>query len=404
MRVSKQVIYLMLAATMLLSLAACGQKDDGTGGKEDGATTETLTTDAGSIKIGAIFAQTGGAAFLGVPEAETIEMMVADINTSGGINGRKIELLMEDTKTSADEALSAVKKLVKEGAVVIIGPTTSGVTMAVKEFCNKAQVPLVSCAAAEVITNPMAPYVFKTAQKDTHAAQRIYDYMVAKGIKKVALISATSGFGAAGRTQLNTVAAEYPTIEIVADETYGPADTDMTAQLLKIKESGAEAIVNWSIVPAQSLVLKDKKKLQMDDIAMFQSHGFSNIEYVKAAGDAAEGVVFPASRVLIAEQLPENGILRPLLTGYKSAYEAKTGKAVSAFGGYAHDAMNMVVAAIESNDATREGIRDGIEALKEFKGASGIYNMTPEDHTGLTKKAFVMLTVKDGKFTLADQQ
>ena len=208
------------------------------------------------IRIGCLFAVTGKAAWLGEPEKKTAEMLADEINAAGGINGRKIKLIIEDDQADNTRAVTAVKKLIEKDKVcAIIGPSVTGTTMAIIPIMQEAKIPLVSCAAAAAIVEPVAEryWIFKTPQKDSDAVRRIYEHMISKGIKDVGLITATSGFGDAGRTQLKALAAEYK-INLVADETYAPTDTDMTAQLVNIRKANAQAVINWSIEPAQAIV------------------------------------------------------------------------------------------------------------------------------------------------------
>jgi len=352
------------------------------------------------IKIGAILAVTGPASFLGAPEARTAEMLVEQINAEGGVLGRKIELIVKDSGASPEKAVSFAKQLIEEERVVaIIGPSTSGETMQIKPICEEAGMVLVSCAAAEVIVNPVAKFVFKTPQKDSQAVTWIYKTMNEMGIKKIAVLSGNTGFGNAGKGQLESMAAEFG-IEIAANEVYDKGATDLTDVLTKVKGAGADAVVNWSIVPAQSIVPKNMKQLGME-MPLFQSHGFGNIKYVEAAGKAADGIVFPAGRLLIVDVLPDDHPQKAVLAKYKSDYEAKYGDAVSTFGGHAYDALMLVVSAVKqagSTDAAK--VRDAIENMKGFVGTGGVFNFSPEDHNGLGLDAFEMLTVKGGKFTV----
>lgn len=348
-------------------------------------------------KVGAVFAITGPAAWLGEPERNTVKMIQEQVNAQGGINGHPLEIIIEDTVGEEAKAVMAVQKLInRDNVLAIVGPTRSGTTMAVIPIIEKAEVPLVSCAAAEAIVNPVKKWVFKTPQKDSDAAIRIYEKMKEMNISKVAIITATEGFGMEGRKQLTQLAPKYG-ITIVADETYGPKDTDMTAQLTKIKGTDAQAIVNWSIVPGQATIIKNRKQLGMT-IPLFQSHGFGNIKYARAAGDAADGVLFPAGRLLVADSLPDNHPQKALLEKYKNDYETKFKGDVSTFGGHAYDALTLVVAALRAVGPARAKIRDYIENTKNFVGTGGIFNYSAEDHTGLTKDAFEMITIKSGKF------
>jgi len=358
-----------------------------------------LRKPAVAYKVGAIFAVTGPAAWLGTPERNTAKMIEEEVNKAGGINGHPLEIIIEDTVGDPTRTVTAAKKLItKDEVLAIVGPSRSGTTMAVIPIVEEAKVPLVSCAAAEAIVVPVKRWVFKTPQKDSDAAMRIYETMREQGISKIAIITGTTGFGDQGRKQLKKLAPELE-IEIVADETYGPNDTDMTAQLTKIKASEAQAVVNWSIVPGQVIVAKNMRQLGMK-IPLFQSHGFGNIKYAQTAGEAGEGIIFPCGRLLAVDTLADDHPQKEVLAKYKKEYEAKHEEDVSTFGGHAWDGLQLVIAALREVGPDREKIRDYIENTKNFVGTGGIFNFSPEDHSGLTKDAFEMLTVKNGKFVV----
>jgi len=353
-----------------------------------------------TIKIGAILAVTGPASFLGAPEAKTLEMMVEDINKKGGIKGSKIELIIKDSGASPEKALSFAKQLIEEDKVLaIIGPSTSGETMKIKSVAEEAKAILISCAAAEVIVNPVAKYVFKTPQMDKHAVMKIFEQMKAMKLSKAGVLSSNTGFGKAGKEQIEKLAPEYG-IQIVANEVYDKAATDLTAEVTKVKASGAEAIINWSIEPAQSIVIKNARQIGFKG-QIFQSHGFGNIEYVKAAGEAAEGVIFPAGKLLVADTLPNNDPQKAVLIQYKKDYESKFKEEASTFGGHAYDAMLILTKAMEkANSTDKEAVRNAIEGLKGVVGTAGVFNFSAQDHNGLDINAFEMLIVKKGKFAV----
>lgn len=375
----RNIIVMAIIGVMLLPITSCSTKK--------------------TIKIGAIFAVTGGASNLGAPEEKTAKMVVDDINENGGINGQQVELIIKDSAGKTENAVSFAKQLIEEDQVVaIIGPTTSGETMAIKDLCEESKTPLICCAAAEAIVDPQAHYVFKTPQKDSFVVAWIFGAMQEKNITQIGVLASLSGFGQAGLGQLEKYAGDYG-ITITAQESYDPATTDLTAPLTKLQASGAEAIVNWSIGPAQSIVAKNMKQLNLD-IPLYQSHGFGNIKYVEAAGAAAEGVIFPCGRLLIAEELSDDNPQKSLLMEYKSAYEALYNEEVSTFGGHAYDALLLLKTAIEQAKSTdRDAIADAIENITDLPGTAGIFNMSSTDHNGLGMDSIVLLTVKDGKFT-----
>jgi branched-chain amino acid transport system substrate-binding protein len=402
MRFSKTLWCFTLLALAVFGLQGCQKKEEsGKPGASD-QKKEAGTTKAGEgpIKIGGIFSITGPVSNVGDPEAKTARMLVDKINAQGGINGRQIELSVEDDQGNETQAVNAANQLIKQGVVAIIGPSRSGTTLAIADLCNQKEVPLISCAAAAVITDPVRPYIFKTAPKDSDAAEQIFDHMTAHGVKRVGLLTDNTSFGQEGLTQMKKVLPKYPGLEIVATESFGKDDSDLRPQLSKIQAAGAEAIVGWSILQGQSIMLKNAKTLGLT-IPLYQSHGFANIEYVKAAGEAAEGVFFPASRILVAEQLADDDPLKKTLVEYKKEYETTYKTDVCTFGGHVYDALYMITDAVEKKGADRKAIRDHLETIKDFKGTAGVFNLSPEDHTGLTKAAFEMLTVKNGAFTIA---
>jgi len=356
---------------------------------------------AETIKVGAILAITGPASFLGAPEAKTLEMLVADVNAKGGIGGKNIELIIKDSQASPEKAISFAKQLIEEEKVfAIIGPSTSGETMAIKNLAEESKTLLISCAAAEVIVKPVAKYVFKTPQMDRDAVIRIFEQMKKMNISKIGVLSSNTGFGKAGKEQIEKLAPEHG-IQIAVSEVYDKAATDLTAEVTKLKAANVQGVVNWSIEPAQAIVIKNARQIGIT-APIFQSHGFGNIQYVQAAGAAAEGVIFPAGRLLVAETLSDKNPQKALLLDYKKKYEAKFKEDVSTFGGHAYDAFLILTKTIEKAGADKEKVRTAIETTKGLVGTAGVFNFSAEDHNGLDKNAFEMLTVKNGKFVVLE--
>jgi len=352
------------------------------------------------IRVGAILAVTGPASFLGGPESKTLTMLAEEVNAKGGINGHKVELYIMDSGANPEKAVSFAKQLIEEKKVLaILGPSTSGETMKIKGIAEEGKTILLSCAAAEVIVNPVAKWVFKTPQKDSDAVQAIFNQMKRMKISKIGVLSGNTGFGKAGKGQIEKLAPKNG-ITILASEVYDKTATDLTAEVTKLKAANVQALVNWSIVPAQSIVIKNARQIGFVG-PIFQSHGFGNIKYVEAAGPAAEGVIFPAGRLLVADQLPDSNPQKPVLVKYKNDYEKKYKEEASTFGGHAYDAFMILANAIEKSGSTdKEKVRDAIETMRGFVGTGGIFDFSPQDHNGLDIDAFELLTVKNGKFAI----
>ena len=354
-------------------------------------------------KVGAVFSVTGRASFLGEPEKKTVEMISEAINKVGGINGHPLEVIVYDDESDETKCVLAVKRLIKKDNVpVIIGPSLSGNTMAVIKIANEEHIPLVSCAASNKIVTPVdeRKWIFKVPQSDSLAVEKIYDYLLKKGITKIAIMSVSTGFGASGREELLRIAPEVG-IEIVADERYGPQDTDITAQLTRIRSTDAQAIVNWSVGPTQVLAVKNWKDLGMTSIPFFQSHGFGSPKNIELAAGAAEGVFCPLGKVNIPLLVADNDPQKKVIMLYNEAYEKKYGEPISSFGGHAWDSLNLVIDALRAVGPDPAKIRDYIENRKNFIGQHGVFNFSPTDHNGLTKDAFEMVVVKNGTWALA---
>ncbi|HXX54322.1 MAG TPA: ABC transporter substrate-binding protein, partial [Thermodesulfovibrionales bacterium] len=306
-------------------------------------------------------------------------------------------LIIKDSGSSPEKAVSFAKQLIEEEKVfAIIGPSTSGETMAIKNIAEEGKTILMSCAAAEVIVSPIAAHVFKVAPKDSSAVEMIFNQMKKKGISKIGVLSSNTGFGKAGKEQIEKLAPSHG-IQIAVNEIYDKSATDLTAEVTKLKAANVQAVINWSIEPAQSIVIKNIRQIGLT-LPIFQSHGFANIQYVKAAGVAAEGVMFPAGRLVVADALPSGNPQKAVLESYKKAYESTYKEDVSTFGGHAYDSLMILARAIKDAGFDRERVRTSIENIKGFIGTAGIFNFSPTDHNGLDINAFEMLIVKDGKF------
>lgn len=365
-----------------------------------GLMTASVSFAAGTIKIGGLFAVTGPASFLGEPEKNTLEMLVKETNDKGGINGIMLEAVIYDTTGDATKAVQLATRLIKDDKVsVIIGPSTTGESMAVIPVAEKHKIPLVSCAAGIKITDPAKHWVFKTPANDHVAAEKILNYMTKQKQKSIALLTVTDGFGASGREQIK-VLAKQKGFTIVADEVYSPKDTDMTAQLTKIRGIKPDAIICWGTNPGPAVITKNIKQLGLQ-VPLYMSHGVASKKFIELAGaEAAEGVMLPAGKLAIFDALPKNDPQSKLLKEYDHSYKKHNGTEASTFGGYAYDAFLLVTTAIKKSGATSEQIRNGLEKTHKLVSISGVFNMTPKDHNGLDLSAFEMVRVTKGDWAL----
>ncbi|OGA32188.1 MAG: ABC transporter substrate-binding protein [Betaproteobacteria bacterium RIFCSPLOWO2_12_FULL_62_13b] len=354
------------------------------------------------IKVGAFLSITGPASFLGDPENKTLELYVEKINASGGVLGRKLQLVAYDDAGDADKARTFARRLIDQDKVdVLVGGTTTGTTMAVVPLAEAAQIPFISLAGAVVIVEPVKKWVFKTPHTDRMACEKIFADMRSRKLSKVALISGAGGFDKSMRGECLGVAKKMG-IGVVADENYGAGDTDMTAQLTKIKNTaGVQAVLNPGFGQGPAIVTKNFRQLGIK-VPLYQSHGVASKEFIKLAGGAAEGVRLPAAALLVAETLPANDKQKPVVVNYKREYESRFKSDVSTFGGHAYDGLMLAVEAMKKSKSTDKAkMRDAIEGIRGYIGTAGVVNMSAKDHMGLDQSAFRMLEVKGGNWVLA---
>ena len=351
-------------------------------------------------KIGGIFAITGPASFLGEPERNSMELLAEQINAGGGINGHPIELVIYDTEGDATKAVLNANKLIeKDNVLAIVGPSLSGTTLGVIPIAEKGQVPLISCAASVKITTPVKKWVFKTPQTDVMAVAKIYNYIKGQGVKKIAILTVSNAFGDSGRQQLLEQSADYG-FEIVADESFGPQDTDMTPQLTKIRALKPQAIICWGTNPGPAVIAKNMRQLGIKT-PLYQSHGVASKKFIELAGEEANGIILPTGKILVAGELADSDPQKQVLQKYVADYEAKYKVAVSGFGGYAWDGLQILAQALEKAGDDRAKIRDEVEKIDGYVGISGIFRFSPQDHNGLNKEeAFVMVKIVEGDWQI----
>lgn len=354
-----------------------------------------------AYKVGAVFAVSGFNAPLGTPEKQTVEMIEEQINANGGIDGHPLDVIVYDTESDTTKCVTRVDSLIEQGVVAIIGPSSTGESMALIDTVTGAEIPLISLAAGVTIVTPVQDrkWVFKTPQSDLLAVQELYKYIEqVEGFTKIAIITDTGGFGKGGKAILEAQAANYG-LNIVANEDFDPTQQDMTAELTNIKNGPAEAIVCWGTNPGPAIIAQNRVALNIT-IPLFQSHGIANKQFIELGGTAVNGVIFPAGKLLIAEQLPDSDPQKDVLVEYKTDFEAKYGAGTAnTFGGHAYDALSMVIMALDKVGPDKAKIRDYIETITGWPGTGGVFNMSAQDHNGLTEGCFVMIEIANEQWT-----
>ncbi|MBI4247187.1 MAG: ABC transporter substrate-binding protein [Candidatus Rokubacteria bacterium] len=359
-----------------------------------------------TYKIGAIFSISGPGSSLGVPERDTALMLQADINARGGVKGpdgklHPLKIVIYDDASDETKAVLAAKKLIDEDRVaVIVGTTLSGTSLAIVDTVQKAEVPMISAAAAIKIVEPAAErkWIFKTPQSDHLIVGVLTDHLKARGLIRVAWLNVDYAFGQLGWIEFEK-AAQRLGLQVVANEKFGQKDVDMTAQLTRVKAANPQAVIIWSIPPSASIATKNYGDLGLK-APLFHSHGVGNRRFIELAGPAVNGVVFPVGKLLVAEQLADTDPQKAVLLAYAREFEAKYGPR-NTFGGHAWDAVQLAVRALERAGTDRAKVRTAVESTRNFVGITGVFDFSPTDHNGLDRRAVTMVQIVDGQWKLA---
>lgn len=407
----RSLVLIMVLLLVAFGVFACGDSStDTTAGATDTTAGATDTTAAGGaaptgdpVVVGAIVSATGPGSALGEQERNVLEMMQEVVNGQGGVLGRPLKIVIEDDKSDPKEAVTAANRLLQqEKAVALIAATISSSTLAVKEIAASKQIPQIAMAAANDITDkaPME-WIWRTPHKDALAAARALTYVSETlGVKKIAVLHDENAFGSSGMAEIEKTA---PTLglEIVASESYKTNDTDLTAQLTKIKGANPEALIVWGTNPGPALAAKNMKQLSMT-IPYIGSHGIANKSFIELAGDAAEGVAFPAGRLLVPSSITEPD-QKTVTEEFIQAYQAKYSASPNTFAGYAFEAVKLLVNAIEKAGSTdAAAIQSAMNATQGFWGPDGQYNYSETNHDGLVPEDMIMVKIEGGAWVLAE--
>ncbi|MRR13142.1 ABC transporter substrate-binding protein, partial [bacterium] len=321
----------------------------------------------------------------------------------GGVDGHPIEIVYEDDATDPDTAVAATTRLIdKEGVLAIIGATGTGSTMAMRQEVVRAGIPQVSPAGGTVITSDFNELVFQTPWSNSLVIPYELAYIKDQGITKIALISDSGGFGKDGAAVVKAKAAAAG-MTITADEVFNAGDADMSAQLTKIKGSGAEAVLMVTAGKEAAIVAKNMKDLAMT-IPLFGTHGNARKEFIEGAGPAAEGFKFAAGKILLPDAYGTDTEGYDVATDFIARYTDEFGKAPDTFAGHAYDALYIIVNAMKTLDEgfTPGDLRDAIEKTSGFVGIGGTFTYSATDHNGMSESDLVMYQVKNGEWVLAE--
>ncbi|MFO1293615.1 MAG: ABC transporter substrate-binding protein [Rubrivivax sp.] len=363
---------------------------------------DAMSQEKRAYKIGSVFSVTGAGGLLGERMKMTVEMMVEQINKSGGINGHPVKLIVYDAASDVTKAVAATNRLITQDEVDIISGAgnMSGLSLAMKPIAMRHGVPMISNAGARPIVEPIdkSTWAFKSHLTDKEIVGRAIDWWKSKGITRVALLSDTTGFGTSARDELK-LQAPGAGINVVAWEEFDAAASDLVPQLTRIRGANPEVILCWTVAPSGVVFMKNARQLGMKQILM---HGFGYVvpKYMEMAGEAAEGAVLVSLRFPVGRQLPDSDPAKKVILEYAKDFKAKYAQESDVYGAEAYDGMLMAFKALETAKSfDKEKIREALERLN-FVGTNGVYRFSPQRHYGLTKDDAVVMEWRNGDWKL----
>ena len=356
-----------------------------------------------TIRIGSLFETSGFLAFLGNQGLEGANLAVEEINASGGIDGKKVELINFNTESDETKSVIGVKKLIERDKVVaLIGAMNSGSTFSIIDIVQRARIPIVSNGASRAISTPVneKKWIFQAPLTDVLVINVLIDHFKEQGISKIALNNADSGFATSGMKQWQRIAPERG-IDIVIQQTYGNNDPDMTPQLTNIRaKSDVQAVVQWGTGKGQAIVAKNYRQLGIDK-PLYYSHAASDPNLIKLAGDAANGIIFPTSKIAVVDELPDSDPQKKVTANFIEKFKAKYGRGPATFAGNGYDSMMMLADAIRRAGSTDPAkIRDAFEQTTNYPGVTSVYTYSATDHYGAQPEGVALQMIGDGKIRL----
>jgi branched-chain amino acid transport system substrate-binding protein len=364
---------------------------------------QALRAQATTVKVGTILSVTGPGAFLGDHMKRGMELAIEEINAKGGIDGKKIEWVFYDAETQSARGVTATRRLVEQDKVDIIvgGGNASGIALAMVPIVERAGVPFISTEGSMQIVNPVAQrkWTFKSTIDDDQILEVAADFWEKRGIKSVCMLADSSGFGASAKEQLEKVAPKRGLK--VLYESFNPGDTDLTAQLTRIKNSDAKAILCWTITPSGVVFLKQAKQLGLGDRAIMHSYGFVDDRYMKLAEGAAEGTFLMSVKFPVGSDLPDSDPVKARIADLTKRYEARFKQAPNQFVAQTYDAIYLAAMALKAGGGDKEKARAAIEGIKNFPGVGGTFTFAADKHSGLSKADGTVITWKDNRWRLA---
>jgi branched-chain amino acid transport system substrate-binding protein len=363
------------------------------------------------LRIGAVLAASGGAASIGTPERNAVALLAeryadADLPFT-------VKIVLYDDASDPTKTTSAVRRLVQEDKVhIVICCTTTPSSAAILETLTASGTPAITLAAAASVVEPASSHyeVFKTSATDRLMVARMLEEVGTLGAKRIAVLFADDSYGDSGLAALQSLLPSQ-SAQLVATERVARNDTNFTPQALRVRQANPDIVYIHTYTPACNLAQEALRRVGYTG-PIIQSQGAASTAFLSLGGRGIEGTIVTVAPVLLHDQLPASDPMKAKLDEFVRLYDAKFGAGkADTYSAMGWDPVNLAVKLfgemvqkgmdVSDLDATRQGLRNGIEATENYVGVSGVFNFSPTDHVGLLPKGAVLLsTVKDGRFVL----
>ncbi len=358
------------------------------------------------FRIGAVYAVTGPASFLGDAEAKAARLAVDQVNAAGGIKGRKVELILEDSKSQETAAVLSVRKLITQDKVsVILGPSRTGDAMAAIPIVNEAGIVMLPPVSGVGVVEPVAQrkFVFRPGQGGELSVGKVLDYARRAGWKRIGVLYSSDAYGEDGRDNMRRLAATKGVV-VGREESFASTATDLKPQLTNLRSANVDAIFVHGIGAPSVVVYRNAAELGFKT-PLVSGHGQANSAFRNAVGEDVVGQPVVGAPVLVWQELPAKHPQRAPSENFAKLFQAKYGVPPDMFAGVAYDSAQMTFKALEEVGDDRAKIRDWFETrVKNFVGVTGTFTFSATDHGGLTSDALVMMIATPQGWRLADYE
>ena len=365
---------------------------------------------ADTYKVGYIASQTGPYTALGLPSIDGAQLIVKQINESGGINGKELELVLVDDKgTSTDTALAAQKLIEVEEVTSLACVTATGLSHSMVPILNDNETPGLIMSGTGLINDDLGHWAFKPTSSEEDYIPLPLEYLKEDvGVTRIAAMIENSGYGEGGEHYMKLVAPDMG-IEIVETQRFDPAATDMTPQLANIKSSDAQAMFIWGSGPAGALSVKQAREMGVS-LPIVTTPAQASPSYYDSFQNSYEmnpSLVCIDSKLSMWQQLPDSDPDKELCREFDEAFVAEYGRhpamweAIGAqFIMFIADALERADPDLSDIETARTQVREAMEETENLSLFMGTHTMSPDDHYGRTVHKEVLVTFEDGEKVL----